>query len=501
MILAAVLTLMLFAGCGEDQSAYVPTGDALAGDVGGKPEPTGPQETPEAALVYNPDATLNPYQCMDQNNRVLFSLLYQGLFTVDREYQVYPMLCESYSVSEDLKTYTFHITDALFSDGTALTAEDVAASLQAARKSSWYGSRLQYVSKISSSGDAVVIELKSAVENLPLLLDIPIVKAAEVSAPSPLGTGPYRMDTDQLKRQAGWWCSASVSISADTIRLVSAGTAAEIRDSFEFENVSLVCTDPSDKDHVDYHSDYELFECENGLFLYLACNESSDVFSNDSVRAALTHAIDRDALVEECYRGFARNAQLPCSAQAPWYDEILASNYGYQPELFTAALEKVGFVGEEVKLLLNGDDATRVKAGTAIAAMLEACGLKVTVVESDSVGFKEDLEVGDYDLYLAQTRLSANMDISAFFGTDTALNYGGLSDPGIYAISLEAMANEGNYYTLYEMVMDNGQLCPILFQSFAIYCRRGVLTDLDPSRDNVFFYTLGRTMEDARTMS
>ena len=89
------------------------------------------------------------------------------------------------------------------------------------------------------------------------------------------------------------------------------------------------------------------------------------------------------------------------------------------------------------------------------------------------------------------------MDISAFLGTNTSLNYGGLADPSLYALSLEALANAGNYYKLHELVMEEGQLCPILFQNNAIYTQRGAFPELSPARDNIFFYNLGRTLADA----
>ena len=45
--------------------------------------------------------------------------------------------------------------------------------------------------------------------------------------------------------------------------------------------------------------------------------------------------------------------------------------------------------------------------------------------------------------------------------------------------------------------MDDGRLCPVLFRSYAVYATRGLLTGLTPSRDSVFYYSLGRTMENA----
>ena len=89
------------------------------------------------------------------------------------------------------------------------------------------------------------------------------------------------------------------------------------------------------------------------------------------------------------------------------------------------------------------------------------------------------------------------MDLSPFFSTSGALSYGGLGDLAMYNLCLQALENQGNYYTLHQTVMDEGYLCPILFRSYAVYATRGLVTDLQPARDNLFFYTIGRSLTDA----
>jgi ABC-type transport system substrate-binding protein len=67
-----------------------------------------------------------------------------------------------------------------------------------------------------------------------------------------------------------------------------------------------------------------LWDCENGIFLYITCCKDSRVFGNETVRKALTHAIDRETLAEDYYRGFARPATLPASPLFPHYSNVLA---------------------------------------------------------------------------------------------------------------------------------------------------------------------------------
>ena len=44
--------------------------------------------------------------------------------------------------------------------------------------------------------------------------------------------------------------------------------------------------------------------------------------------------------------------------------------------------------------------------------------------------------------------------------------------------------------------MDSGRICPILFHSYAVYAQRGLVADLAPSRDTVFYYSIGKTLAD-----
>jgi len=502
-ILCAVLICVLLCGC-TGQGAYTPTGDALLPEDYTGPVNEAPAEETVQSLVltYYPGITMNPYECTDFTNRALFSLLYQGLFTADRNYQPEPVLCKQYSVSKDLTHYTFYLENATFSDGSALTGQDVAASLDAARGSLMYKGRFLHITEITAMGNTVSVHLDTPMENLPLLLDIPIVKASQVASDSPLGTGPYRMvksgSAASLQLRTNWWCTAySMEVSAPTIALTRAESITQIRDEFEFSDLSLVCTDPCSDRYADYRCDYELWDCENGMFLYMTVCEDSEVFQDAALRAALTYAVDRDTLASEYYRGFARSATLPASSQFPYYNQTLAGRYGYDPERFKQAVSDAGKVGATVTLLVNKDDSLRLRAARAIGKMLEDGGLVVEIKATSGTEYNDTLTYRTFDLYLGQTRLSPNMDLSAFFHTSGALSYGGVDDLTAYNLSLQALENHGNYYTLYQTVMDNGLLCPILTGSYAIYATRGLLTELSPSRDNVFHYSLGKTMEQA----
>ncbi len=508
-LLALILCLCLvLCGCAADKP-YVPTGDGLSTDedILGPDKPnTDTDQTPQTlSLPYYKEASLNPFLCTDFTNRALLTLIYQGLFFVDRNYVAEPILCKTFTVTNDLKTYTFYLEPATFSDGTAITPDDVIASLSAAQNSEFYKGRFLHIAGISKAEDGgIVISLSTPVENLPLLLDIPIVPAMQVSADRPLGTGPYSLQAtaggDSLQKRTNWWCHPKMAITAETITLFAAESANHIRDQFEFEDLSLACVDPGSDRYADYRCDYELWDCENGIFLYLATSKDSEVFQNDDLRIALTYAVDRDLLVSDYYRDFARSATLPASPLFPYYNQNLADRYAYAPEKFAEAVSKSGMTDRNVVFLVNSDDSLRLRVARKIAQMLKAGGLTVTMKELGTSAYTRALKNREYDIYLGQTRLSPTMDLSPFFATYGNLSWGGINDIGAYNLSLQAIENHGNYFTLHKMVLDNGLLCPLLFRSYAVYSSRGLFPDLNPSRDNVFHYNLGKTLEQVRTV-
>ncbi len=504
LLLCGCLCVGMFAGCAAEDKPYVPTGDGLTWeeDYTG-PAFTKPEEKQHLTLTYYPGESMNPYLSIDYTNRALFSLLYQSLFAVDRNYNAEPQLCSQFSVSADMKSYTFYIEEATFSDGSTLTAQDVLQSLQAAKKSDYYGGRFTYITGMSQSDDGgITITTSVPYENLPLLLDIPIVKGDQVGSDVPVGSGPYIFQTTEegsvLTKRTDWWCSPQMVVTADTVELLEAQSNPQIRDAFQFSGLNLVCADPGSDRYSDYRSDYELWDCENGIFLYLTPNASSKVFSVPEVRRTLTHAINREKLTESFYRGFARAASLPASPLFPYYNASLASQYDYAPEKFTQAVENANLKDSPVVILVNSDDSLRVRVARTIAAMLNECGLSATTRELNGKDYTYILNIRDYDLYLGQTKLSPNMDLTEFFSADGVLSWGGVSDAATYNLCLQALENHGNYYTLHQTVMDNGLLCPVLFRSYAVFATRGLLTGLTPSRDNVFYYSLGKTLDGAR---
>ena len=170
-------------GCVAEDREYVPSGGQLIMDTpGGEEAPTEAVDPQELTFIYYSGRSMNPFTATDYTNRALFSLIYQGLFSTNRDYETVPILCDRYEVSEDMKTYKFYLVEgATFSDGAPVTIKDVQASYYAAQHSGFYSGRFTHVDSFWVDGNTIIFQLSTPMEDLPILLDIPVVKADQVS--------------------------------------------------------------------------------------------------------------------------------------------------------------------------------------------------------------------------------------------------------------------------------------------------------------------------------
>ena len=147
---------------------------------------------------------------------------------------------------------------------------------------------------------------------------------------------------------------------------------------------------------------------------------------------------------------------------------------------------------------MNSDDSARVRIARSIAETLTDLGLPCTTLEYGGTAYRNALHALNYDIYLGMTRLSANMDLTEFFRNWGEMSWGSLSNETLYGMCLNALENSGNYYNLHKKLAEDGRVIPVMFGYYNVYAQRGLMPDLNPSRDNVFYYSMGKTMEGIR---
>lgn len=120
MMAIIMITSVGFAGCGGGTTEEK------------KPETNQPSNTAEEPKVkqhitYNNGAepeTIDPAKASGAPDLTVINTVFEGLVRYDKETKIQPGMAESWDISPDGKTYTFHLRDAKWSNGDPVTAED-----------------------------------------------------------------------------------------------------------------------------------------------------------------------------------------------------------------------------------------------------------------------------------------------------------------------------------------------------------------------------------------
>ena len=491
--LTLALALLLTA-CGPNRLPADQNGsDSAPGSAGSasEPPPT-PVNTPFALAAY-PAYRFHPVLTENRANLTLAPLLYEPLFHVDGSFQAVPALCQSYAVSEDKLTWTFTLQNNVsFSDGAPLTGPAVADALNTARApGARYAQRLASVASITGAEQTVTVVLSQPHGDLPLLLDIPIALGAQ---DRPAGTGPYILTETEgilfLSARPDWW--QSKRLPAQKIPLTAAAKSDDLISAFAAGNIGLVDVDLMGTNALGYSGSYESWDYATTDLLYLGFNARKGPCRNAETRKALASGVDRTAITQIDYASHATAASLPCHPKSPLYHETLAAGLGYEPERLADALTEQRLTGRKLVLLVNSENSSKLAAARRIAYQLEAAGLEVQLNHLDFEHYQTALAAGDFDLYLGETVLTADFDLTALLSPTGTLNYGGwLSEeiPGLLDAMRQSSPAERPAATqaLYALLLEEVPIVPVCFKNGSVLTQWGRLSGLNPVRNDVFY--------------
>lgn len=494
-LLAAVLVLGL-SGCGAPLELPASTPPP---EVSAPPE----KEVLPFALGYDSTASLHPISGESRINLELASLVYEGLYELDDSFAPQPVLARSAQPDASGLVWTIEIReDAVFSDGTPLTAAHVVSSLKTARKSSFYGPRLSEVTGVREKNGAVVITLSAPNGMLPALLDIPVVLEQENGIP--LGTGRYRYVTgngmlalmingnrehwEQLPYQ-----SIPLRDISDPDRQISA---------FDSGEISLVTADLSGAHTLGYSCSYEMWDYPTTNLIYVGFRAvEGSLCEAPELRRACALTFDRAAVTALLPEGHGDAACLPLSPLHPDYDRAAAAGLECNVDEAEALFSQAGYKKKDdgllyqgrtplkLTLLVNRDSEVKSAIAGELAAGLEQLGVTVTVRRLSWIDYVAALEKGDFDLYIGEVRLTGDFDVTQLL--TGRLNYGGWTDENAPALLAAWKAGQGSERAaaaaqLWALLEQEVPIAPLCFKRECLLVRWGTVSNLKPTRSDLF---------------
>lgn len=481
---------VLLSGCWQDEPEEEPAAGLL--------QAVGEEETPPVsalpevfALPYSPEQTLDPVTCADGMHQTALSLVCEGLFRLNGDLEPENLLCGSYTYDPDTYTYVFALRSGVsFSDGTPLTAQDVRSTLERARQSERYGSRLSRVVSVSAGDEAVTVRLSGANTSFPALLDIPVVKAGTQDG-LPVGTGPYRFSDGEgglfLEANSSWWQGGGQPV--DRIALVEVSGQDTMLYRFSSHDVQLITADLTGASPVSLTGSVSIFDTGTAVMQYIGCNTAAAPLDDPALRRALWIGIDRGHIAGAFLSGHGRAAQFPIPPQSPLYPKALELPYSYDG--LAQAVIRSGYVPERtLTLLVNEENGFKISVAEYLAEVFTAAGVPVELRALPWEEYAAALAEGDFDLYYGEVRLTADWDLSALLGGGEALNYGGWADPGteermaaFAAASDRAAAAED----LCAYLREQAPILPVCFKCASVLTQADVVENLTPTAAEPFY--------------
>jgi peptide/nickel transport system substrate-binding protein len=346
----------------EEEVATGPTpgGDIIVGSIGA---PT----------------NFNPLYSTDTASSSIGGLIFDGLVSSDPSLAPEPALAESWTSSEDGLTWNFKLKEGLkFTDGTPLTANDVKFTYSIPLNEEYDGTRASSFEMIEEINviDDLNIEFKlnkvdagfiwtASYGILPshLLKDVPVkdLKNHEFNTKAPVGTGPYTfvewVEGQYVKvTKNESYHGGAPYINTITFKIVPDQNSilAQLQTG-EVNFATVPATDYPTVEQWAKDGTIAIQSAEALNYTYLGYNLANPLFEDKSVRQALTHALDREAIVAAVLNGRGTVANAPQSPVSWAYDDSKVPVFEFNVEKAKQLLADAGWADTDGDGILDKD--------------------------------------------------------------------------------------------------------------------------------------------------
>lgn len=479
-------------------------------------------------MLETPVESLDPQQATDGTSFEVIADYTDGLMQMDADGQAVPAIAESYDLSDDGLTYTFHLrSDAKWSNGTPVTAADFVFAWQRAvdpAVASEYAYMLSDIGQVKNAAEIIAGEKDkselgvTAVDDVTLQveLNVPVSyflslmyfptfypvneeffnSCGDTFATSPettLSNGAFVLDSYEpaatafhLTKNADYYDAAKVQLSGLSYQVIQDSQQALM--SYQTGALDTTLVNGEQVDQV--KDDPEFMTVGAGYLWYVSPNMSAvPELANLNVRLAMTMAIDRDAITADVLKdGSAATytAVPPEFAAGPdgsdfsgdqsKFSDVCRFDAEAAADYWAKGLEELGITELSLDMVVDADDAPQ-KVAQVLKEQWETTlpGLTVNLVVEPKKQRVQDMQEGNFQLGLTRwgPDYADPMTYLGMWTTDNSNNYGLWSNADYDAIIAECTTGdlctdaEGRWARLYDaeqIVMDEAVIYPLYTQ-------------------------------------
>ena len=481
-------------------------------------------------MLETPVESLDPQQATDGTSFEVIADYTDGLMQMDADGQAVPAIAESYDLSEDGLTYTFHLRDASWSNGDPVTAADFVYAWQRAvdpEIASEYSYMLSDIGQVVNAAEIIAGEKDkselgvTAVDDKTLEVQLnvpvsyflslmyfptfyPVNQAFYESVGDTFGTSPetvlsngaFTLDTYEpaatafhLTKNEDYWDADRIQLPGLNYQVIQDSQQALM--SYQTGALDTTLVNGEQVDQV--KDDPEFQTIGAGYLWYVSPNiDAVPELANLNIRLAMTHAINREAITDDVLK----DGSIPTYTAVPMqfaagpdgsdfsedqtkYSDVCAYDADKAAELWAAGLEELGISELTLDMIVDADDAPQ-KVAQVLKEQWETTlpGLTVNLTIEPKKQRVQDMQDGNFEAAL--TRWGPDYaDPMTYLGmwiTGNSNNYGLWSNADYDAIIAECTTGdlctdaEGRWARLYDaekIVMDDAVIFPLYTQANA----------------------------------
>ena len=424
-LMAASLT-----GCGGAGNTAETTAAAGAENSAAASEAGASEGKEELVFVnYRDIRDLNPH--LYAGEMYAQEMLYETLVNITADgYE--GCLAESWDISDDGKTYTFHIRDGVkFSDGEVCDANAIKANFDAIIENkdrhTWLEMMNLLVGVSAPDDKTFVIELSEPY--YPLLTELGVTRPFAMISPKAMkdgstkdgvnayiGTGPYVLTdfvTDEyavFEANENYW-GEQPKIKKITVKVIPDNQTRIL--ALEKGEIDMIFgKNMIDADAINQYTGNDKFTVslsDPTSTRQIVLNTTRDVLADKEVRQALQHATNKQAISDGIFYGLEQPADTLFAKTVPYCDNDLEP-YAYDVELAQSMLDEAGWVvgadkirekdGQKlnIDLLYNSDSVTEKAIAEYLQSEYQKIGISLNIHGEEEQSYRDNMKAGNFDM-------------------------------------------------------------------------------------------------------
>ena len=428
LCLAGLMAVSL-AGCGGAGTTEK-AAEASGTETGAAAENGNSEKKEELVFVnYRDIRDLNPH--LYAGEMYAQEMLYETLVNITADgYE--GCLAESWDISEDGKTYTFHIRDGVkFSDGEVCDANAIKANFDAIIENkdrhTWLEMMNLLVGVSAPDDKTFVIELSEPY--YPLLTELGVTRPFAMISPKAMkdgstkdgvnayiGTGPYVLTdfvTDEyavFEANENYW-GEQPKIKKITVKVIPDNQTRIL--ALEKGEIDMIFgKNMIDADAINQYTGNDKFTVslsDPTSTRQIVLNTTKEVLADKEVRQALQHATNKQAISDGIFYGLEQPADTLFAETVPYCD-IDLEPYAYDVEQAQSMLDEAGWVvgadkirekdGQKlnIDLLYNSDSVTEKAIAQYLQSEYQKIGISLNIHGEEEQSYRDNMKAGNFDM-------------------------------------------------------------------------------------------------------